>query len=541
MLLLSAHHLFLQYARLQASSRGGYGLAFILSPSTKFPGAQPGHYLGIFNSSNDENPSNHIFAVEFDTVKGYKETSDSEGNHVGININSMSSNASTPAEYDGVKGVVNVTISPNLDEKPKKPLISHSINLTTILRETMYVGFSAATGKTTSFHYILAWSFAINGAAPLLNISQLPLPPPSEESSLAFEPQVKESLEDWELDCPHRFKYKDLYAATKGFKESEVIGVGGFGAVYKGIVPATGNEVAVKKIIQNSSQGMREFAAEIESLGRLRHKNLVNLQGWCKHKNDLLIVYDYIPNGGLDSLIFKPRNNFVLTWDARYNILKGVASGLLYLHEEWEQVVIHRDVKSSNVLIDAELNARLGDFGLARLFDHDKLSYTTNVVGTIGYLAPELARTGKVSTSSDVFAFGILLLEVVTGRRPIDNNSFVLVDWLMECQQLGQILDAVDPKLNSTYVVEEVELVLDLGLLCSHHKPEARPTMRQVTRILSGDDPLPAVPDWGSVDFRSVSEMNSRSLELISGDMTTRSYHSSSFGGITSSSINSGR
>jgi serine/threonine protein kinase len=268
---------------------------------------------------------------------------------------------------------------------------------------------------------------------------------------------------------------------------------------------------------------------------------LVNLQGWCKHKNDLLIVYDYIPNGGLDSLIFKPRNNFVLTWDARYNILKGVASGLLYLHEEWEQVVIHRDVKSSNVLIDAELNARLGDFGLARLFDHDKLSYTTNVVGTIGYLAPELARTGKVSTSSDVFAYGILVLEVVTGRRPIDNSSFVLVDWLMECQQLGQILDAVDPKLNSTYVVEEVELVLDLGLLCSHHKPEARPTMRQVTRILSGDDPLPAVPDWGSVDFRSVSEMNSRSLELISGDMTTRSYHSSSFGGITSSSINSGR
>uniref|UniRef100_A0A2N9FTH2 non-specific serine/threonine protein kinase n=2 Tax=Fagus sylvatica TaxID=28930 RepID=A0A2N9FTH2_FAGSY len=580
------------------SSRGGYGLAFILSPSTKFPGAQPGHYLGIFSSSNDGNPSNHIFAVEFDTVKGHNETSDSEGNHVGININSMSSNASRPAgyydknddanleeiilesnkpirawiEYDGVERVVNVTISYSLEEidKPKKPLISRHIDLTPILKETMYVGFSAATGKKTSFHYILAWSFAINGAAPLLNISQLPLPPPSEESSSAFKPQVKvviaiisaftlvllgilffftcykkmtrkESLEDWELDCPHRFKYKDLYAATKGFKESEVIGVGGFGAVYKGIVPATGNEVAVKKIIQNSSQGMREFAAEIESLGRLRHKNLVNLQGWCKHKNDLLIVYDYIPNGGLDSLIFKPRNNFVLTWDARYNILKGVALGLLYLHEEWEQVVIHRDVKSSNVLIDAELNARLGDFGLARLFDHDKLSYTTNVVGTIGYLAPELARTGKVSTSSDVFAYGILLLEVVTGRRPIDNNSFVLVDWLMECQQLGQILDAVDPKLNSTYVVEEVELVLDLGLLCSHHKPEARPTMRQVARILSRDDPIPAVPDWGSVDFRSVSEMNSRSLELISGDMTTRSYPSSSFGGITSSSIDSGR
>lgn len=297
----------------------------------------------------------------------------------------------------------------------------------------------------------------------------------------------------------------------------------------------------MKKIVHNSIQGMREFAAEIESLGRLRHKNLVNLQGWCKRKNDLLIVYDYIPNGSLDSLIFKPKNNFVLTWDTRYNILKGIATGLLYLHEEWEQVVIHRDVKSSNVLIDAELNARLGDFGLARLFDHDKLSHTTSVVGTIGYIAPELARTGKVSTSSDVFAYGILLLEVVTGRRPIGSSNFVLVDWVMECHQLGQILDALDPKLNSNFLVDEAKLVLELGLICSHHKPEARPTMRQVTRYLSGDDPLPAVVDWGSVDFQSVSEMNSRNLEVISGYMTTTSYHSSSIGDITSSSIDAGR
>ncbi|KAK0585693.1 hypothetical protein LWI29_032532 [Acer saccharum] len=177
-----------------------------------------------------------------------------------------------------------------------------------------------------------------------------------------------EILEDWELDCPHRFRNRDLYRATKGFKESEVIGVGGFGAVYKGVLPISGIEVAVKKVSRNSIQGMREFAAEIES----------------------------------------------------------IASGLLYLHEEWEQVVIHIDIKSSNVLIDDDINTRLGDFGLARLFDHGKISHTTDVMGTIGYIAPELARTGKASACTDVFAYGVLLLEIATGRRPLDTDNFIL-------------------------------------------------------------------------------------------------------------------
>jgi serine/threonine protein kinase len=582
----------------RGSGKGGYGLAFILSPSTKFPGAQPGHYLGIFNKPNDGNDSNHIFAVEFDTVQGHKDVSDTDGNHVGVNINGMSSNYTRPAfyyvgsgeentneidlesgdpihawiEYDGIENVVNVTISPASKPKPAIPLIScPKVDLTLYLEESMYVGFSAATGGKSSSHYILGWSFAVNGAALPLNISKLPRPPPREKSSARFKPLVTaviaslsaltlillgalfsltlyrklmhhEILEEWELDCPHRFRYRDLYAATKGFKESEVIGVGGFGAVFKGILPATGSEVAVKKIVRSSTRGTREFAAEIESLGRLRHKNLVNLQGWCKHKNDLLIVYDYVPNGSLDSLVFKPKNNRVLPWDKRFNILKGVAWGLLYLHEEWEQVVIHRDVKASNVLIDAEMNARLGDFGLARLYDHEKVSHTTNVVGTIGYIAPELARTGKVSTSSDVFAYGMLLLEVAAGRRPIDSTSFILLDWVMECHQKGLIGEAVDPKLNSIYVIEEAELVLELGLLCSHHRPEARPSMRQVTRYLCRDDPLPAIDDWGSVDSRNFSEMNSRMLlAAISSDTITGSHISSASGGISTTSIDTGR
>lgn len=579
-----------------SSGRGGFGLAFTLSPSPSFPGADTGHYLGIFNSSNDKNRSNHILAVEFDTVNGYKDIYNSYGNHVGIDINSVDSVAYLPAayyttdgnsselnmesgdlihawiDYDGKAQRLNVTISPIDKKKPTKPLLSHPYDLSSVLQETMYAGFSACTGDNqSSSHYILAWSFAVNGIASKLNLTQLPTPPKEKSSSSSYSRSIKalivalsvvvfllailflftlyrklmpfETLEDWEIDCPHRFKYKDLYAATKGFKDSGVIGAGGFGAVYKGVMSSTGCEVAIKKITRNGIQGMREFAAEIESLGRLRHKNLVNLQGWCKKKNDLLIVYDYIPNGSLDALIFHPKDNFVLSWEQRFNIIKGIASGLLYLHEEWEQVVIHRDVKSSNVLIDAELNAHLSDFGLARLYDHGEISHTTGVVGTIGYIAPELARTGKASASSDVFAYGILLLEVASGKRPIGpghSDQFILVDWVMEHHEAGHVLDTVDPKLGSNYVVKELELVLQLGLLCSHFKQEARPTMRQVVRYLNGDEPLPPVYNWDLTESESISDMNSRFMQVIFSDSVI-SYKSSSFGGISSSSVASGR
>ncbi|KAK4432252.1 putative L-type lectin-domain containing receptor kinase VI.1 [Sesamum alatum] len=583
------------------SNNGGFGLAFTLSPSPSFPGAAAGHFLGIFNSSNDGIPSNHIFAVEFDTVDGYNEKSDSDGNHIGININGMNTTASKSAsyhvegtqsreeevwlekdgpiqawiDYDGVKKIVNVTISPLEVAKPVRPLLSEVIDLSLYLEKTMYAGFSAATGQKSSSHYILGWSFRLNGIADPLDLSQLPVVPIEKSSPsnvklrkaliatfsvvifillgvlvsiLAYRRVMKfELLEDWELDCPHRFRYKDLHKATKGFKESEKIGAGGFGSVYKGVLPATGVEVAVKKIMSNNPlQGMREFAAEIESLGRLRHKNLVNLQGWCKHKNDLLLVYDHVSNGSLDSLLYNSKNGNFLTWEQRFNIVKGVASGLLYLHEEWEQVVIHRDVKSSNVLIDRDMNARLGDFGLARLYDHGKTSHTTNIVGTIGYIAPELTRTGKASKSTDVFAYGILLLEVACGRPPVKyeaDRNVILVDWVLECMKMGSIFEAIDAKLNSMYVTEEMELVLGLGLLCSHPKPEARPTMREVMKYLNGDEMLPMFDKLSLAGSRRVDEITSRFLALGLTDSitTTTSYSSSSIGMISCSSFDSGR
>jgi len=226
-------------------------------------------------------------------------------------------------------------------------------------------------------------------------------------------------IEAWELDIgPHRFSYKELKQATRGFRDKQLLGFGGFGRVYKGTLPNCKTHVAVKRISHESKQGLREFVSEIASIGRLRHRNLVQLLGWCRRRGDLLLVYDYMPNGSLDKYIFEePR--MILSWEQRFKIIKGVAYGLLYLHEEWEQTVIHRDIKAGNVLLDSELNGRLGDFGLAKLYERGSNPSTTRVVGTLGYLAPELTRTGKPTANSDVFAFGALMLEVVCGRRPV--------------------------------------------------------------------------------------------------------------------------
>ncbi|XP_047332983.1 probable L-type lectin-domain containing receptor kinase VI.1 [Impatiens glandulifera] len=578
----------------------GHGLAFVLSPSNKIMGAEDGHFLGILNNTSNGLSSNRILAVDFDTISGFNKTVNFDTNHVGININSMESEERESVgyhpsmndnrleffklvdgnpiqawiEYNGDTKRLNVTVAPMNQTKPIAPLISHPTDLSLYLTEEMYIGFSSATGKKEiSIHYILGWNFSSNGSGNLdLDLQKLPVQPKLKKSN-SYSPVVEaliavlsiiallfigslvlivvyrrkmrfERLEDWEMDSPHRFNYNDLYYATKGFKESQLLGFGGSGSVYKGILPTTRSEVAVKKISDRSNQGMREFSAEIECLGRLRHRNLVNLQGWCKKKNDLLLIYDYIPNGSLHSLLFKPKNGFFLTWEQRMNIVNGTAAGLLYLHEEWEQVVIHRDVKLSNILVDADMNARLGDFGLARLYDHSEDSHNTNIVGTIGYIAPELAQLGISSTCSDVFAFGIVLLEIATGKGPNvhvedGRGNIPLVDWVEEGLENGGLFEIVDSRLGSDFVENEIELVLRIGLLCSCPKAEGRPSMRQVKRYLDGDDPIPDRGRSRIVEEIKVVEGGSQRLNDVSIEVTadSNSYSTVEMKVVTSSSF----
>ncbi|ERN07995.1 hypothetical protein AMTR_s00012p00255000 [Amborella trichopoda] len=529
----------------------GAGLAFVISPSTRFEEANSTQYLGLFNLTGSGDPENQVFAVEFDTVENI-DLRDIDGNHVGIDLNSVRSNVSASAayyltedhkttkhnlslksedpiqvwiEYDGMEKLLNITLSPiEIAGRTGRPLISSRVDLSPILQEFMYVGFSASTGVVASCHYLLGWSFAINGRAQDLDLSVLPSYPRSKSSnkglsmvskigiSLSFIIFViaaisvivylvrrrtdKEIVEDWELEYgPHRFSYKEITMATKAFQDEELIGFGGFGKVYRGVMPDSGLQVAVKRVAHESEQRVREFLAEISSIGNLRHRNLVPLLGWCKRKTELIIVYEYMPRGSLDKYLFGD-DGPPLSWRQRCKILKGVATALLYLHEQWEQVVIHRDVKASNVLLDTDMNARLGDFGLAKLYERGSNLQTTRVVGTFGYLAPELSRTGKATTESDVFSYGAVLLEVACGRRPIERQGSpkaVLVDWVWECFKEGRLLDVADPRLEGCFEIEEMTMVLRLGLWCSHPVPTARPSMRQVCQILDGDVPFPEI------------------------------------------------
>ncbi|PPS06447.1 hypothetical protein GOBAR_AA14234 [Gossypium barbadense] len=519
---------------------GGHGITFTISPSIEFFNrAVANQYLGLFNITSNGHPTNRIFAIELDTIKN-PEFGDIDDNHVGIDINSLQSYVSAPAsyysekekenktlrlisgkpiqlwiDYDERDMLLNVTMAPLGTQKPWLPLLSTNLNLS--MSGSMHVGFSASTGSVASDQYILGWSFNKSGQSQSFDYAKLPPPPPPPLRSrplvkpdfrvavpsviscllvitfigTAYKMWIKryeEIREDWEHEYgPHRFSYKDLYKATKGFKERELLGIGGFGEVYKGVLPSSNEQVAIKRVSHSSKQGMKEFVAEIATMGRLRHRNLVQLFGYCRRKGELLLVYDFMANGSLDTFLFT-NEKMNLNWSQRVKILKGVASSLVYLHEDWEQVVIHRDIKASNVLLHAQLNGRLGDFGLAKFYDHGSNPRTTRLVGTIGYIAPELARTEKPTTGSDVFAFGNLMLEITCGRRPFEPErspeEVILYNWVLEYWKIGLILQTSDPRLEGNYVVEEMELILNLGLLCANPAQEIRPSMRKVMQYL---------------------------------------------------------
>nr|XP_043609584.1 receptor like protein kinase S.2-like [Erigeron canadensis] len=299
---------------------------------------------------------------------------------------------------------------------------------------------------------------------------------------------------------PKTFSYSELYIGTKGFSKDEVLGSGGFGRIYRAVLPSDGTVVAVKCLMETGERFEKTFAAELAAVANLRHRNLVPLRGWCVYDDQLLLVYDYMPNRSLDRVLFR-RSGVVLGWDPRVKIVKGLAKALYYLHEQLEVQIIHRDVKTSNVMLDSRFNARLGDFGLARLVEHE-LKYqittvsgenhkfsavdTTRIGGTIGYLSPESFQKGGVATAkSDVFSFGIVLLEIASGRKAVDltfpEEKIILLDWVRNLADEKMILKAVDRRLkDGSYKQHDMEHLIRIGLLCTLHDPSSRPNMKWV-------------------------------------------------------------
>ncbi|KAL6336913.1 hypothetical protein AAG906_036227 [Vitis piasezkii] len=515
---------------------GGEGLAFILTGRTDLPQNSHGQWLGIVNESTNGSATAKIVAVEFDTRKSYPE--DLDDNHVGLDVNSIYSitqqsitqqsiklvsgdDITVKVEYDGELLNVFVGKTVFVGEDTSSPALSDSLDFSIYLPHKVYVGFSASTGNYSQLNCVRSWEFS----ALDLDDHQMPqwiwiIVAAVITLFIGFAFSLywkwkyyvrKGGDPGFELQiqglstAPRKFRLKELESATENFNSDNLLGRGGFGTVYKGVL--VNREVAVKRFSRNSHEGKQDFMAEITTISNLHHRNLVKLLGWCHERDELLLVYEFMPNKSLDKLIFCNQNHgaetnpVTLNWERRHAVIYGVAQALDYLHNGCEKRVLHRDIKASNVMLDSEFNARLGDFGLARTINpSDQTHHSTKAIaGTPGYMAPESFLIGRATVQTDVYAFGVLVLEVVCGRKPgrqstQNNYNNSIVDWVWENYRGGSILDVVDLQLNGIFSKEQAECVLVLALACCHPNPYQRPSMRTVLRVLAGEVAPPVIP-----------------------------------------------
>uniref|UniRef100_A0A0E0ECI9 Uncharacterized protein n=1 Tax=Oryza meridionalis TaxID=40149 RepID=A0A0E0ECI9_9ORYZ len=282
-----------------------------------------------------------------------------------------------------------------------------------------------------------------------------------------------------------------LRAATGCFAERNKLGEGGFGAVYKGTLP-DGDQIAVKRLSKSSAQGVGELKNELALVAKLQHKNLVRLVGVCLEQEERLLVYEFVPNRSLDQILFDDDKRQQLDWGKRYKIINGIARGLQYLHEDSQLKVVHRDLKASNILLDMNMNPKISDFGLARLFGRDQTQGVTNlVIGTYGYMSPEYAMRGNYSLKSDVFSFGVMVLEIVTGKKNNDCydslQSEDLLTLVWEQWTARAVSEAVDPVMGGGFSWSDVMRCIHIGLLCVQENPADRPVMSSVVMMLGSD------------------------------------------------------
>ncbi|XP_019156168.1 PREDICTED: G-type lectin S-receptor-like serine/threonine-protein kinase At4g27290 [Ipomoea nil] len=322
---------------------------------------------------------------------------------------------------------------------------------------------------------------------------------------------------EWEQEQT-LFEISTIIRATHNFSLNNKIGEGGYGPVYKGVLD-DGKEIAVKRLSKTSKQGLGEFKNEVNSIARLQHRNLVKLLGWCIQGDDKMLIYEYMPNKSLDSYIFDNRRSALLDWPKRFNIINGIARGLMYLHQDSRLKIIHRDLKTSNILLDIDMNPKISDFGLARSIELNEIGANTNrVAGTLGYMSPEYAGHGIFSIKSDVFSFGVLVLEIVSGKR---NRGFShhqdhyenLLGHAWKFYRDGRSIELVEDHLAEPQDLPQLLRSIQVGLLCVQHCPEDRPNMSSIVHMLTNDVQLPIPKEPGFFTEKRVIESNSSDKE----------------------------
>ncbi|CAN7048279.1 unnamed protein product [Brassica oleracea var. botrytis] len=318
--------------------------------------------------------------------------------------------------------------------------------------------------------------------------------PPSETT---HSPHLSGLQEGSHIGWGHWFTLRDLQLATNHFSKENIIGDGGYGVVYHGTL-TNKTPVAVKKLLNNPGQVDKDFRVEVEAIGHVRHKNLVRLLGYCVEGTHRMLVYEYMNNGNLEQWLHGDMSHQGhLTWEARIKVLVGTAKALAYLHEAIEPKVVHRDIKSSNILMNDSFDAKLSDFGLAKLLGADKSYVSTRVMGTFGYVAPEYANSGLLNEKSDVYSFGVVLLEAITGRYPVDyerpKEEVHMVEWLKLMVQQKQFEQVVDKELEIKPTTSELKRALLTALRCVDPDADKRPKMSQVARMLESDE-YPVMP-----------------------------------------------
>ncbi|KMT02342.1 hypothetical protein BVRB_9g205670 [Beta vulgaris subsp. vulgaris] len=562
----STHFSFVIDTLNRTSGTYGHGLAFFIAPvGFQSPPNSAAVYLGLFNDTTRNSSSNQMIVVEFDSF--VNDDWEPEFEHVGINVNSILSSNYTrwnASEHSG--NVADVWIDYNATTRNLSVFWSYrnesnsransslvlAIDLPQVVPELVNIGFSASTGTAIERHIIHSWEFysslevtdevlldgthdihngnrvkdLISWTVPLCSSifllggiaifflyrkrKQMKM---KKAEEILFNDEVERGV------GPRRFSYSELDSATNNFSSEQKVGQGGFGGVYKGYLSDLDMSIAVKRFLRGSKQGKTEYITEVRIISKLRHRNLVQLIGWCHDKGEFLLVYEFLPNGSLDTHLFGKKAP--LSWSTRYKIALELASGLLYLHEEWQQCVVHRDIKSSNIMLDSNFDVKLGDFGLATLMDHGNSTITLTLAGTYGYMAPEYIATRKASKETDVYSFGVVILEIATGKRSRNltdgENQNGLVQWVWDLYRNGELLSAADKRLAMDFYAQGMECLLLVGLWCVHPEYKLRPSIKQAIQVLNFEAALPSIslkmPT--SITYKSSPSSSSKGPSLI--------------------------